>query len=588
MKQTPFNNSWRLFVVLVFLSGSLAFLVNNSQLFPLLTVVQSQIPTIDQFELPLADSKTELLSQETQNLLKGEETQKTGSEPLHFAQFVRTVKTLPSDYHDTVAKLAPGNSWFDLRELVTIAPTAFQLVPPADDDWERANADYKILDTSTFAQATRLFLQAGFKRDYDDYTDQIAHRLIGELPSPTTYLTQFQYITSLGQVSTNQDVVMLSDFFSAAVQESIRTDDHTTFLALEESARHLSRAFHKNAYSSISLLMLRVWLERVNIQIRQGAEHFNNSEMTLKYLNLTDALVSRDALMSDRKSHRIESWNTPLLPRYGSLMANLTLRFDFSTTQKRLTQADLKPSCRAEKAAFSRIFVAFIFLIFPACALALWFKTLRVRSDQKSGLTTLGPAARWKMLLFGVILPLALTVIIRYLTPLGKIDESIYWTTILHIILPLVSSALFIFTATIFTARRLTDSSYPLDWKSFTLLLLPLSAIVIEGCSGHAKSDYWLRYSAIAVATFSLSWVAFIGVRHTFRKSTVTYRRSHLAIPAMLLASGMVGLAASALVLEEKYWVSQDQVTAPIGAYISKYDQRVSTTFKAELKQLLP
>ncbi len=132
---------WKIFVTLVFLTGAILTFFIPTHIFTKSPLIKGNragaLETFDSSVNFSADLKL---------LLNGDQTKKDEASrwravhvthpesPIHFTRYIQQSSTLPTDYRETVASIAPENGWFDLFEISYKSPHLFEYVPPEEDD----------------------------------------------------------------------------------------------------------------------------------------------------------------------------------------------------------------------------------------------------------------------------------------------------------------------------------------------------------------------------------------------------------------------------------------------------------------------
>lgn len=575
-----FTQSWRVLVTAVFLVGAILIFIQDHRISPL-TRGPGGIPPESQIPL----------NPELQQLIAGVENSLTRTDELHFARYLQNTGTIPADFHEVVEALAPDNAWFDLWEITQIAPLAFEGVPSDEDEDEPDDwiFRFKVTDAKKMDNAIALLHQAAQSARYTSYAPELRQMLLSDLPAPETYTLTINHLSQVAGVEADWiRMAVLGDFIVAALQETIKDNDKASFQKIEESFRNLTPRLLKAAHSPFELISLYRWMNSYS-QLALGAEHFELPDKTIRYRSLAQILSERDEEMAQRRSS--EDWNAKerLFNKHGSLIANLALASNFTTKPFPITASDLEPSCRVENAFYSRSFVVVTYLFLIICAAFLWFKMIMSsRAERVAARQRIDSSAHWRMLTYAVLLPFFGLLAIRYLTPLGQLNYSVSNSLGVHIIQPLITIALCLLTTTILCARRLVDAEKPAKWPHFAFLVLPFLAIILMGCFHLAGHETWFPKTASFLTVISFLWISFIAIRQGFENDSTHQQKRHLALPAVLLAAGLFGIFSWALSYEERYWSTQDEFFATSSAFVSKHEERMAKTFKAELAKALP
>lgn len=603
-----------LFVLLVFLAGPVALFWDPGFSRQLFQVNRDSL-------LEASESGTGKPAQFSPGLtllLKGDATRKSDDErwralhethptsPLHFARYLQMTHSLPDDFRETVEQVAPDNGWFDLWEVAQRSPGVFE------EEWEPAMEEaneeeeiphYRILDEAGMERLISLFHQAAAKPEFTDYFHEMQALLLAELSAPVTYLDQLTYLLAITEAyspSIPRDF-FVEDPVGPACQFLISQDDRAGFRRFEESYRWVASRLLENAHSLIDAVLFEGWLFRTTSQVAHTARHFKMEALAQKYHDLHEALVQ---YFEERRARKTENWDrqTTLFENHGTFLVNLTTGFK-TVKPRELTKDDFRPSCRAEKALFSRLYTGSAFLLFTALGLDCWVKKLRIRNELIDEVCersqSLPSSTPWKILFWGVMLPFSLFLLIRYLTPLGQLDfallspalqspHSLKSHPFIHLAVPFLAWVLVIGAAVALTLRRLTTPEDRFRASEILLIALPLAAALIHGMFQLTDQSPLILPVAGALLMASLIWLGFLFIRAHLRKAALAELKNRLAMPAFFFAAGLFGIWTWALTIEERSWIARDDFGKPVGHHLSHYEAEMVQRQLAELEEFLP
>jgi hypothetical protein len=591
---------WKIFVTLVFLTGVTLTFINPAHILTETSLIQGrQLTTVESF-----DSSVNF-SADLKLLLNGDERKKDEAarwraiheahpeSPIHFTRSIQQSSTLPIGYRETVDSIAPENGWFDLFEISYKPPHLFEYVPPEEDDEDQMEDTldrYQIIDEEGMKETLTLFHKAASKEEFTDYFIQLQEALQRELPEPKTWVSILDYVSKLATLSVTSEKFNLHEFTEVAFQYLQDQNDRQGFLQLVESSEKIAYKLLQDAHNNFKAVVFEGWLKSFYERAVIGCRHFNLPELEAKYLALEERLQLRGSKMSERRSSKQHKENWHLVKKHGGLLVQLNTGLNFSSKPEEITREDLRPSSRAESTIISRIPTIAWLAIFSILALPIWVITLRAPLEKKHEIrANLNASIRWKVLLIGVILPFALLLMIRYLTPLGQLDYSIYYASKSeHLTLPLIGFGLIIISTVTVVIRHLSECNRGFRFKDFLLILLPLGALLIIGTYHEFGRKSVVPTFTKLLLGISFLWLVIIGFRYLFSKKDYKYLKAHLALPAFLLGSGLFGIWTWALGQEERYWIARDDFGRPEAHFITGHEAQITRIYLAELEELLP
>lgn len=593
-----FKQPWRIFVLLVFAAGVVGMIQQVSQLkseYHSLTR-SGEGPALDFY-----DPESEF-SEGLQLLMKGEEFADDEEmrweavhwdkpfSGLHYARYLQKTGALPSDFREAVDQIDPGNAWFDLWEIQHHAENVFsEISSDEEQEDEDSSPAFEIHDEDEMERLIALFHQAASKNQLTDYFIEMNGLLADELSPPERWLEQWAYITYILEFATPMEVVRtLSDFVTVATQHFVETDDEQSFLKFEQSARKLIPLLYHN---TIGALVFQSFLRDLYYDLAETTDHFQ-SRLDTDYWRLYNRIDHRLVKISENREHPVQEVNSEIIQKHGSMMANLTGLVGMFGEPVEIDKNELLPGCRAENAVITRIFSIILFAVFLFFGIMAWIFGLRDHPDQSGRigerLSREGAIARWEMIFLAIIVPLALFLVVRHSTPLGRLDYSGHFSKFAHVSVPPVSLGLLLLACSVVMARRIENPDRSQNRFNVLLIALPVASILIVGAFPQFPGAVWPFAVSGILQTISLIWLAQLALRavifHNERRSLIMRYIS----PLFFLGSGLFGLWTWALAVEEKSWIARDEYSVPERHFMSKNEARVIEGHLEELADFLP
>jgi hypothetical protein len=517
---------------------------------------------------------------------------------------------LPPDYFETVARIAPGNSFFLYWAAGQIGGASVEKKsrsgtshPSRMIDGVRltplpSEKDFMITDQTAFKEATTLLEKAALLPDFKTYTTDMIAARTRLLP----YENLAEYMRSVmvvfGAPSPVISLRKVSDLFSTQAQIQSLNQEKEQFTSLVERQKHFVHSQANNPdINLINELVFSVNASMTSQYFHWAADRLGMAEMGEDYKKQMLAFQKE----RDQRDIRYKQESNDLRKR-GSMLSHLSLAMveRQASTPPPIAATDLKPLRLVDHDIASRFGITTTSLLLAfACLPVFLFRffyraPVRVTATHLSKLLT---AADWTWITgLGMILPLAVYLTINRLTPLGGRDYGIqafyFHFPSIHLIAILLSLLL---APAVLIRWRLSIRLAPfgIPCRPGILPMTMLGLILVWALSAFPiiqKSDM-SQSMLVAMATVPALCLGYI-LFSLLRKPAS--RIARVATSAALLPAYSTAIIALCLTIpifmaSEKHWIQQDTLFRinPDAPDFGAYEFRVAAQKRKEIKAIL-
>ena len=540
--------------------------------------------------------------------------------PAYYAEYMSAYysehEELPPHYFETVARIAPENSFFlyyaagriggesvdKKRSKGSASPRFIDGVRLSPLPTEK---EHGIIDQAAFDEAMSLIAKAAQLPDFETYGNTMMSARAVLFPNET--LTEslvsfsYQYRSSASHLIALRNTV---DLLCAQAQHLSNAADEEKFLTLVDQQLHLVKSFSNNP--DIGLINELVF----SVVVAATAQYFHWSADRLGLQELSDEYETQwRAIQDDKDQREIRGEKDEpgeIAVERGSFMSRLSLPLVMRQVAVPipLTAADLKPLRLVDHEVSSRLGIIAAALIIAILCLPVYFfryhspRPIRIPAIHLSRL--LRPVDWVWIVALGIILPIVVFLAINRLTPLGGREYGIQHflfffpgTQIVAIILNLLLAP------AILIRWRLSKRLGPFGIKSRpTLIPIAVLFLVLVWSLGVYPIVHGVELSQgllIVLAAVPALWLAniFLNIILAFIGKPAG-RIPRVATTSALLPAYAVAIIALCLTLplfisSEKHWMKQDALFRinPDAADLGAYEYKVALQKRKEINVIL-
>lgn len=532
------------------------------------------------------------------------------------SDYVSENKTLPPGYFETVARIAPKNSYFLYYAAGQIGGNSIKgerkkKTLPAAIRYEKGirlsplptEREYEVIDDATFEHALSLIKKARHLPDFETYINTMTRRRVPLLPDKTlTDRLRYQSY-AWGGAGGLISLRKITDILATQAQLLSKEGSKEDFISLVGNQRHFVAGFSKNPdVTLLGELVHSIIISGTSPYFQTAAESLGLNEIAASYA------AQKDALQQDRDEKTIrEADGVPaIIDERGSLICapNLPLLSRQASHPTEITEAQLRPLRLVEHDIASRLEIIAAALIQALACIPVFFfryhspRPIRLPAIRLSKL--LRPSDWVWIISLGIILPIVAYLAINRLTPLGGREYSLQHFLFFF---PSVQILAILFTLLLAPAVlirwRLGKRLAPFGIHSRPTLLpdAMLGLILIWSVSVFPliRGVELSRNLLIALAAVPALWVGniFLNFLLAFIGKPAG-RIPRVATATALLPAYAVGIIALCLTLpiftsSEKHWMKQDTLFRidPDAPDLGAYEYKVAAQKRKELNAIL-
>ncbi|MCH7228291.1 hypothetical protein [Haloferula sp. A504] len=578
--------------------GAMAWLEARAQMAPLVFASESRL------------SFHESLSKEDRLLLFGDESVPEGSgrwlplwesdpeNPMFYLEYATAdYGTIPEDFLEVGERLDPGNGWFALKAAATGARDVLEREGPGRRDREaRGKTVWIVNDESDVARRIELVKQGAMAERIESYHGRLAELRFSKLPRPGEFAESIPIMVYLASMRIDVDEQRLAELFAFEAGRCEREGDREAFRELATAWDRLFRARLEAARTLVETLIVNAGMGLSLPEMSSAAESLEVDAAMWK--SRADRWQARKDTLKTASDADLEERTA----RYGSMLTSFSLpsisRQVLDPPQ--VTRADLLPATRVEQALLGRMMSGAGWLLLGLFGLASLSVVGMQAPLTRRMAKVLGRAFALRDALWiggaGVLLPLAIYLVMRYATPLGRMEWgprlTMYAVPVSHFVGLLL---MWIVWPVVVAERRAVHGLGVLGWKrpgwwAWSAAVAPLAGML---CFSFAvppgSTTVPLGVAGIACGAWSLVWFLGHAGRGVFGAARIRLQRGTVARavrPAWLGAMLSLALLVVFFHAEERRWFAQDDLLK-LGPGFTAYEAEVTEQLKRELREVI-
>lgn len=541
--------------------------------------------------------------------------------PAYYAEYLGAYsgshKILPPDYFETIARIAPKNSFFLYYDAGQIGGKSVEkknstkgYLSPRIADGVRLSPlpvekEFIVTDQAAFDEAVLLIEKATKLPEFETYGNRMIATRIPFLPSTTlaenATFNVYRYGLSSGVISLR----LVTDVLNTQAQLLSKAGKVGKFVSLAQQQRHFVESFANNPDGMlVNELVYLVTAASTTQNFYWSADRLGLAQLTKDYKR------QMDAIQEDR-DRRDTQWKTEdtsdIVRKRGSFLAGLTLPMVKRQVAEPppLTDADLKPLRLVDHDIALRVGITAAALIIAILCLPVYFfryhspRALRIPAMRLSKI--LRPVDWIWIITLGVVAPIILFLAINRLTPLGGRDYAIRHFFFLFPGVQLVAILLNLLLAPAVLIRwRLSKRLAPFGIESRSCIVSFAVLCLILVWSLCAYPIMMLNIGntipvLISMAGIPALWLVTISrniLLTVIGKSTGRILRiatTSALLPAYASAIIALCLTVPLFVASEKHWMKQDTLfrVNPDAPDLGAYEYKVAAQKRKEINAIL-
>ena len=539
--------------------------------------------------------------------------------PAYFAEYAGAYasenESLPPGYFETVARIAPENSYFLYFAAAETGKRSYEKVrtsltsskPRIIDGVKLGPAfreqEYTITDQAAFYEAMALIRQAAKLPDFQTYTGTMMAEQSDILPSGTLAEFMHSLFCSYSPVGSFISLRCVADLMDARAEELSKAGGKEEFLDLARQREAFMSALADNGdVTLVGELIYTVIGSATAVGFHASAERLGLAEQAETYRLQKDAFQA----MKDSRSIRAKTDPEPFPAEHSSNLAGSSLLMLHQQTSPAppINKTDLKPLRMAEHEAATRLWMTSAALILLlACLPVYLFRFVFpriIRIPAKKFTVLLRPIDWVWVVLPGIVFPLIIHLTISRLTPLGGREYGINHFLYLFPGIHLLAIAMNLLLAPALLLRwRLSKRLSPFGTgaKGGRISGLVLLAILIWSL---AALPVLVRFGQGERILIGLCFVPMLWVTNVFLNAVhcilgkaqkrLIRATASAALPTAY-AIGIIVLCATlpVFIASEKHWVAKDTLyhINPNAENLGAYEFRVAALKRKEINTIL-
>ena len=357
--------------------------------------------------------------------------------PAYFDEYVHAFvserETLPPDFLETAARIAPDNAYFPyfaagqmgsecLKKKLTGSSPPQRMVDGVRLRPLPRETEFDITDSAAFEEAIALIAKAAALSNYETYSNPMIIARVRLLPAGTMAEFSRALMYAYGGSSGMIQIRYVADLLCARAEQLSKSGRKEEFLALAAQREALTAHLGRNPdMTLVGELVHYVIAIATAKNFEAAADRLGLTEMAETYRKQSDTFqVERDT-RDIREKKEEETFPVDKASSPHRLTLPMVARQVFSPPP--ISEADFEPMRRAEHELAGGFGILAIGLFLPLTALVVFLfrfaATPMIRLPAKRMAGVLG-VADWAWVIgLGVVLPILLFLLVTRLTPLG-------------------------------------------------------------------------------------------------------------------------------------------------------------------------
>ncbi len=508
---------------------------------------------------------------------------------------------LPPDFLETGRRIDPDNGWFFIRQA---ASGAEAVVERDSQSWKDRKAGkpptWTVKDEGGLAERIDLLKQGAGAPQIRSYRNELAHLRFSKLPVPDDFAESLPPIAYLAGTTIDMSERHVADLVAAEARRCLRERDREAFIELAEVWNRLMPSRLAEAGTLVECLIVNAMMGATLPPMSKAAEALGvDAEL---WRSRSEEWQARKDALRERGDAADRSASEDRILHHGSALTVLTAPMISRQVMDPppLTASDLLPATRVEQALIARAMSVATWLLLGCFVLV----SLVVGATQ-------APLARCSVKSFsrifdradvgwiggaGVLAPLLIYLVLRYGTPLSRLEWgpklTLYAVPVAHFV---GLALMWIVWPLAIAGWRAQGLGKLLGWKppgwwTASAMLAPLAGMV---CFSFAvppgPRSMLLAGIGVFFGAWSLAWwlcrtlaSSFGGTAGRVPRQTVDRAARPAWLGAMLLLVGLVFHFHA----EERRWFAREEVMR-FDPGFTAYEAKVSERLKQELGELL-
>ncbi len=524
--------------------------------------------------------------------------------PAFFQQYVEGVvqarDKIPQELLDEAQRIDPDNAYIPTLAAACLARDAQE---KERRGWSReptrTTPVWSVADPERADEALEMLRRASRMSAFDDHQRTLLRERLSRLPQAEDMPDQYAIVAYVaGEPNTRIRFRELTDLLAARAQQCGAQGDAEGFIETVRLWHWLVTSSAPSGNTLIDQLLTKAMVSMPLLNFRDAAQQLGMNDMADRF----DALDQRiEAEKAARKERERTSENDLRVQLYASLFNSLTLPMvdRHADSPPALTEADLRPSRRAEYAILDQAHALAAAALFGLCAAFAALSPLFQRSrDNESPQRMAGavtPRDRVAIIVIGILLPLAVHFAISRFTPLATHGISMRRTVLIAPIGQLVCLSLGMIALTLALAsrkvvKRGVGAPFRAGWIGWVAAACAFLAALMFAVP---FPDMRILNVAMILGGGTSLWLLALAVMHVCGKPRATAdARDTLArvlVPVWMTAMLVSTLMLPVHVMEERHWVARDDLNRidPSSVGFNRFESEVARQLAKENAELL-
>ena len=529
-------------------------------------------------------------------------------DPAFFQQYVegvvQTSHGIPQELLVEAERIDPGNAYIPTLAAACLARDAQEKERlPWSREPTRTTPVWTVTDPERADEAYEMLRRASRMPAFDDHQRELLRERLSRLPQAEDVPGQYAVVAYMaGQTTIRIHFRYLTDLLAARAQQCGAQGDAEGFIETARLWHWLVTRSAPSGNTLIDQLLTRAMVSMPMLNFRDAARQLGMDELADRF----DALDQRiEAEKSARKDRERTSVTVMHIELYASLFNSLSLPSvdRYVASPPVLTEADLRPSRRAEYAILDQFHALAAAALFGLCAafaaLSPLFHGSRNDALSKRMAALVSTRDVLAIAIIGILLPLALHFAISRFTPLATHGISMRRTGLIAPVGQLVCLTLGMIALTLALAsrklvKRGAGAPFRAGWIGWVAAACAFLAVLIFAVP---FPDMRILKVAMMLGGATALWLLVLAVMHVFGKPRARAEaRATLArvlVPVWMTAMLFSTLMLPVHVLEERHWVARDDLNriGPSSVGVSRFESEVARQLgkeNAELLETLP
>jgi hypothetical protein len=539
--------------------------------------------------------------------------------PAYFVEYAQAYdsenETLPPDFLDTAARIAPDNAFFPYFAAGRIGKESYSKKrsgspspPPRTVDGVRLRPapremEFDIKDAAAFEEALALVEKASALPSYETHTNQLIAARVRLLPAGN--LTEFTrtLMYAYGSSSGIIRIRIVADLLCARAEQLSKAGREEEFLALAKQREQFIAHLGRNPdLTLIGELVYSVIASGTAKNFEAAADRLDLTAMAETYRKQGAAFLAERDLRDIREKKSEDSFQADK----ASALLHMTLPMVARqvTSPPLIAEADYEPMRMAEHEFAGRLGVFAVALLLPLAALVVFLfrfvvnPMIRLPAKRMAG--ALGFTDWVQVVGFGVVLPILFFLIVTRHTPLGGrgyglMHFELVFPSVQHVALLL---GLLVIPA-VMVRWRLGKRLAPFGFGDRFTVPIALAAVAMIALWSLAALPFMKRFGMerLVLAALAVPPAVFLGLllanalRSLFGKPASRLAACTVAI-AVLPAYGLATILLCSLMpiysAAEKHWIAQEALLRidPDAPDLGAYEFKVAVQKRKEINAI--